>query len=244
MGAYIPIHPAPASPYTPVAIVISHFASEMPSTSEVAPSAQLDRSAPPLPESGTLYYLRIKKLDGGLAIAGPYIDITDVAADIAIRLQESPKGMEKFMAETEMCLLINQIRSVTGPLASDPSKSITIDIIHMKNPEMAARLPGPAFNVIGHTPLSKGPNWDPLNFDYASTHIPRQIDVLGCRATRKAAKKLARQILKERAEQYTDGEVVPFESHPEGTSSGLVVVGKEKEVKLLVSVERDPGKTA
>ena len=193
-----------------------------------------------------LYYLRLTRPeDHDVIIVGPFAPIEDVIHALFPALTMTSAGMDAFGIDTEGAQLLYKFSSLTAPLDSDPSKTIMIELIRMKNAAMVARLPlGPTWNVFVAQHFQPG-TWAEVEARAAANEAPLEKNgVLGCFATFEEARDCTVRFLQSKEREFEGGRaILPATQHPE-YFSGHIVVGDidhdkgPENFKLSVHVEK------
>ena len=132
-----------------------------------------------------------------IAISGPFHCLEAVIPNFLLRLCESTSGIEAFEETTETAHLLNQVEYIIALLDSDPSTTIIVELLRMKNAEMMARLPCPVYNVIcaklylGEAGQSRA--------GMEGCMAVEEMEIMGCFASLESARVFARQVLEEKA---------------------------------------------
>lgn len=192
------------------------------------------------PEPDEMFYLRVERPEiHGIALCGPFHCIDAIFPNLCQYLNETQTGMQVFEEATKGATLINQFRRLVAPLDSDPSKTIIIEMISVKNAELMARLPCPVYNVLCCKPFRRGDGQGVRDTGIQRSVELESMDILGSFAAEGAAVTFAREILGENVKEVPSGRKFVRPNNiagSQGSFYGVVHTG-------TLSVQRDSGAT-
>lgn len=123
-----------------------------------------------------------------------------------MNMQESSAAMAAFEELTEMGALTNRFYRVVGPLDEDPSQSIEIEMLRVKDAELKACLPRPVWNVTSST-MRVGSNGKINKNRLDAAHV-EEMELEGSFWTKKDAYRAAKRALEREVREYEGGKSV------------------------------------
>ena len=180
------------------------------------------------PEGRTLYYLKTTLPSWhDIAISGPFHCLEAVFPNLCVRLADTKACEAAFEKHTQDGRLINQFLRLSAPLTSDPTKTIVIELLRMENPSMAARLPGPAWNVTyGEFLGLDEERGEPLASGVMGAAATKELDILGSFASEAEAERSARRVLRERVDRDGGVQVAILRTEGRRFCGGMVRKGE------------------